>query len=319
VRDIEAAHPGANVVLDLWDANLLLGTTRLMQDTPDEAGADQAFHDAIAIAPERPANPAQFPPDVVERFEAARKAAQGQAVPLRIEADGRGRAWVDGKDVGEVPATAPGVAPGVHYVLVRGEGTQGAQRVEVAAGATGSPSQVRVALSAPTLAAAASSAAGRSNQVAALYSALAKRATGVDYVLIGGVDGELLHLQLVHVASATFSKPMEIPFSGSADDEAAAAVPLLMRFVGPSGTFAATAPTALPLAVGSNLALTLLLTQPPEPAAVSIPGDKPRKSKTGLILGVVGAVVAGGAGTTAYLLTRPGETLPTTGTVTVRF
>ncbi len=322
VRDTENALPGANAVLDLWDAHLYLGTARLLQDTPDEAAARAAFVNAIALAPERPANPAQFPPDIVESFEALRKELPAEAVTLGIAADGEGTAWLDGKEVGSLPVSVPGVLPGVHYVVVRGEGTQGTARIEVprpAEGVERETPQVRVELSTPTLAGAASSPVGRSNQTTALYTSLGKRTNGVDYVLLGGVDGELLHLQLLHVPTGTFSKAMEVPFTDAADDEAVAAVPLLLRFVGASGTFSTTSASAPPLAVGSNLALTLLLTQPPEPQPLTGPVVEERRSRTGLVLGVVGALLVGGGVGTVYAVTRPEETLPTTGTVTVHF
>ncbi|MCA9494425.1 MAG: hypothetical protein KC621_31075, partial [Myxococcales bacterium] len=325
IRDEEGVFPGANVVADLWDAWLYTGTAKLLQDEPDEGAAREAFVKAIALEPERPANPAQFPPDVVETFEKLRAELPAKAVTLGVAADGAGKAWLDGKEIGSVPANVQGVLPGVHYVLVRGDGLQGTARIEipeVGDGGTPEPVQTRVSLQPPMLGTAATSTVGRSNQATALYTALARRTEGIDYVLIAGVDGDQLHLQLMHVQTATFSKALELPYADDADDEAAAAVPLLLPAIGPSGTFTTTAASAAPVAIGSNVALALLLTQPPEPAPIGpAAGTTKKRSALPVVLGVVGgAVVAGGVGTGAYFLTRgPTETTTPEGTVVIHF
>jgi hypothetical protein len=197
---------------------------------------------------------------------------------------------------------------------------------------------VAVVLAQPSLGEAAKSPVGRSAQVAGLYTALGNRAEGMNYVLVAGVDGGSLYLQLLDPETDTFSKAMEVPFTGPADDEAVQSIPLLLNVVDPQGRFTSTAPTPAPMSIGTNSVLGLKLTQPKAvgPAGTTttkVKTVKPPKpdggggggggSKVGVVLGVVGGVVlAGAAGTTVYLLTREGdEPTPGTGpgTVIVKF
>lgn len=334
--------PATNTVDELWEAWLYLGTSHLQLDPPDEAAARAAFANAIALAPTRPANPAVFPPQVIELFDAVREELKAVPVTLQIGVDastpapGELTVWLDGIQKGKAPVTVAGVLPGEHHVVVRGKGTQGAARVVVPKGEPSSegqepPSQAAaVAIRLPTLGDPAKSAMGRSTQVQALYAALGNRAEGLDYVLIAGVDGSVLYLQLLDPESDTFSKTVEIPFVGTADDEAIAAVPLLLGVVGADGRFTASAATAPPIHIGGNSELALLLTQPRDTVPVGPVGDDdddkpPKKPKTALVLGIVGgAVVAGGLAAGGWLLLGqepPTTTVPTvtTGTVVVTF
>lgn len=328
---IEAFRRGiaaTNTTEELWEAWVVLGTSKLQLDEPDEAGAKDAFRNALALSPSKPLNPALYPPFVVEAFDAVKAESEASVFTLQAFTDGPAKVWVDGVERGQAPATVDGLLPGEHHVVARGEGTQGYTRVVVPpleAGAEPAPrsEQARLSLKAPSLGEASTSTAGRSGQIDALYNSLGNRAEGVDLVLLAGVDGSLLHLQLLDPDTDLFSKAMEIPFADRADDEAIQTVPLLMNVVGKDGSFTATAATAAPLSVGTNAELALLLTQPRAPAPVVGGGgggnDDGKKSKTPLVLGIVGGVVAAAAGGTGIWFATRNEEPANQGSIIVQF
>jgi hypothetical protein len=180
---------------------------------------------------------------------------------------------------------------------------------------------VDVVLEEPFLGTAGASRRERAEQTASLYRALGTRASEVEYVLLGGVDGEKLYLQLYHAPSDAFSRAVEVPYQEWADDEVVAALPLLLNLIGKDGALASTDPAAVPLDIGANSALASLLLDPPAPQALG--GDSGRskdgKKRGGLVLGLVaGAAVVGLAGGGVYLATQGGgggsSTTTTTGT-----
>jgi hypothetical protein len=317
VQDFERVLPGANTTDELWEAWILLGATWLQQETPDEAAARDAFGKAIALNPQRPADPAQFPPSVTDVHAALQQEQLAKAATVSFT--GKGTLWVDGAERGALPAEVPGLVPGPHHAVARGDGLQSYARFDVP---TAGP--LDLPPGPPSLGQAADGPANRAAQTAALYTALGKRSDGLDYVLVGGVEGGVLHLQLFDSARGVFSKPVDLPFTDACDDEAVAAVPLLLPIISAAGTFTATAASPAPLSIAENVALARLLTQPPPapvvigPEPVPVGPDGGKKSKLPLVLGIVGGVVvAGGATTAAVLLSGPPP--EPTGTVVVNF
>ncbi len=211
----------------------------------------------------------------------------------------------------------------------------------------GAPTQqVRLQMAAPKLGSSSSTSAARSRQIGQLYTAIGTRSTGIDLILVAGVDSGNLHLQLFHPSTQAFSRSMEIPYQGDADDEAAQTVPLLLNRVDGAGNISQTSPIAAPLDIGANSELALLLTQPTEMLVTAVDtGKKPKgrdglvneddeqdgkgkgkgKGKGGLILGIVGGVVAAGAvGGGVYLATQAGggpgtDGNPNQGSIIVQF
>jgi hypothetical protein len=314
--DYERVMPGANTTDDLWELFVLEGSTWLLQDAPDEAAAKASFARSVALNPQKPADPALYPPTVTDVYAAVQADLGGKLASVAFS--GTGKLWVDGTERGALPSTVAGLAPGVHYALARGSGRQGAIRFELPVG--GGPA-ITLPAGPPFLGEPAETNANRASQIAAIYSSLGKRSDGLEYVLVGGVEGGVLHLQLFDTARSVFSKAVELPFADDSDDEAVAAVPLLLPIVNATGVFTATAPSPAALSIADNVALAGLLTQPPPPS-IPIGPDLPppvvKKSKLPLVLGIVGGVVvAGGATTAVVLLSGPGP--EQTGTVIVNF
>jgi len=315
IESLRAAFSGTNDAADLWEAWVWLGASHLQRDPPDEAAA-AALSQAYALAPSRPLNPATYPPNVVELFDRRARELEGRAA-LAVTTDLPANVWVDGVDRGPSPADVQGVVPGVHHVLARAPGAQSYLQVEVPPvdpAAPTAPQPIALTLGPVRLGEGAASASGRSAEIAAIYRSLGKRSEGLDYLLIIGVSDSMLEVQLLSTSIDTFSKPIELPYVDDADDEAAQAVPLLLNGVDPSGAFGATSPTAVPIDVAANTALALLLTQQIAPVAVGGPEVEPpvvppkKKSKVGVVLGVVGGVlVAGAAGTGTWLYLQSQE------------
>lgn len=316
VQEFERTLPGANSTDELWEAFVLQGATWLQQDTPDEAAARAAFARAVALNPQRPADPAQFPPTVTDVFAAVQQERGAQQTAVQL--GGSGTVWVDGVERGALPVAVGGLVPGVHFALARGDGRQGFARFEIPT--EGAVPTVELPAGPPSLGAAPETALARANLAGAVYSAVGKRADGVRYVLLGGVDGNLLHLQLYDGVRGVFSKAVELPFTGDCDDEAVAAVPLLLPIVDATGNFGATSPTAAPLSIADDVALARLLTQPPPrpPDVIGPPPDPKKRSKLPLVLGIVGGVVVAG-GVTAAAVALSGPPPEPTGTVILQF
>jgi tetratricopeptide (TPR) repeat protein len=328
-----------NTTKDLWEAWVYLGTSHLSLEQAAEARA--AFINAVALNPDREPNPALFPPAVQQAYEAARTELRAAPVKLAIQADGPATVWVDGEEVGKSPVQIE-VLPGEHHVVARGEGTQAYSRVDIEVpdpatapgaepeGAEPSTQGVRLAMKPPELGEPSASELGRSRQIGQLYTALGTRAVGLDLILVAGTDGGNLHLQLYHPATEAFSQAMEIPYVDDADDEAIQGVGLLLNRVDADGNLSQTSPNAAPLDIGANAELALLLTQPRDPIATrggggSGEGGSGGKAGAGVILGIVGGVVAAGAaGTGIYFATQGGNqgTTPgplNQGTIAVQF
>ncbi len=333
VFQLERAFPGTASVDDLWTAHLYRGSANL------QLGVDgtEAFEAAVALAPDRSPDPAKFPPDVVSSYGAALERLRSMPTHLTVNVTSAVPVVVDGVGRGAAPARAEGLLPGVHHVVVAGyKGSRGYRRLVVKAPEPPKPPEeglegeasalapaavpelaIDVVLEEPFLGTPGASRRERAAQTASLYRALGTRASDVEYVLLGGVDGESLYLQLYHAPSDSFSRPVEVPYQEWADDEVVAAVPLLLNLIGKDGTLVSTDDAAVPLDIGSNSALASLLLDPPTPEAIPGGGDEGGKKRGGLILGIVaGAALVGLAGGGAYLATRGdgGDPTTTTGT-----
>lgn len=297
IASLELGQAAATDVRDLWEAWMYLGTSLLAVERAEEA--DVAFRSAAALIPARSPNPGLFPPPVVEAWTAARDALRAQAVTLRIEAPGDARLVLDGVEVGRGSATVEGVLPGDHHLAARGDGVQAYERLTLfppSGDGEGRVVDVRLTLGPPTLGRAAEGAAARSRQTGALYRALGDHARNVDLLLLAGTTDDVLHLQLYSPPTDSFGQAVDVPIDGELVDAAARGVPLLFEAVGPDGALAVghTSPLALPLDVGSNVALATLLVHPrPTPSP-----DRPKVARSGprvlpLLLGAAGVAAIG--------------------------
>lgn len=344
VEDFQLGFPGRHEVDDLWRAWVYLAVARLQLGVD---GVDEAMAAAATLAPSRALDPALFPPDAVASYTDAVARLAANPVVLTVQSTTPGEAWVDGVSIGPTPAVKADLGPGVHHVVVRAPGGRGGYaRVLLesapppepepapepdpeAEGVEGEPAvarppepvplppraeTVKVTIDAPRLGSAAGSRPRRSEQVGALYRALGTRAAGVDLVLLGGVEGDALSLQLYDVNADTFSRPLEVPFEGTADDEMLTSLPLLMNLVDRNGQLTSTVDQALPLTVGTNTGLASMLLDPPEP----VPLVARRSGGKGWVVGAViaGVAVAAAGGTVAYVLSQQEAPAPTTTTPT---
>ena len=336
IKELEEGIVGSNTTKDLWEAYVYLGTSQYAME--NEVAATAAFMSAAALNPARGPNPALFPPDVVEAFQAARATLSAQKTNLVVNINGGlATVYLDGEKKGEGSITIEGVLPGRHHVMARGSGTQGYQVVEIgntpttpeegddegpaeppedaeegveAPAASGS-TEITIDLGVPMLGIGSDTPSGRSRQTASLYRTLGEHSQGVDLYLLAGVSDDLLHLQLYSPRADAFSKQVEIPYAGTADDEAVQTVPLLLNVLDKNGHLptAATIPTSAPLDIGANSELAALLTQPRAPTVGgnnnSNAGNGDKKGKGGIIaigtILAVGALGGGGYGTYAFL------------------
>lgn len=92
----------------------LLGQARLGQR--NAAGAASAFATAHRLAPTFAPDPARYVPEIIASFDAARTRA---ATRTKLAVVGRGRVWVDGRDVGLAPVEVE-VEPREHVVWIAG-------------------------------------------------------------------------------------------------------------------------------------------------------------------------------------------------------
>lgn len=329
ITALERSIPGSNTTRELWEAWVYLGACHLQLDAAGEA--TPAFQAAVALSAGRQPDAAVFPPDVGAAFDAARTGLEAQATTLVIGGDPAAGAvvYVDGERKGTAPLTISGVLPGKHYINLRAATGTGSAEIFVPppeGGAAPAPVNLDVPLGPPSLGASEESPAARGRQNAAFYRALGGQSTA-DYLLLAGVDGTTLSLQLYSRAIDAFSKVTEVPVSGTADDEAIAAIPLLLASLPEGGGLpaGATSPVSPPFSIGTNPIVAQLLLQPERYAPKTAGGGTTGgvtddKRGNGLVIGgVVGGAVllGGGAALTAILLGGGGEPEPATGSVTV--
>ena len=312
VGDFMRAMPATNTVSDLWEAWVYIGTCHLQHDPPATTAARIAFQNAASLLPQRPLNPALFPPDVVEAYETERHYLHLFPLILDVRADGPATIWIDGVEHGRAPTRVEGLVPGEHHVVARGEGTLGyalatSTAPELVAGSPpASPrpptfGEARLSLRLPVLGQALDSRVGRSQQTAALYLALANRAAGLDFVLLVGADEGVVHLQLLDARNESLSEPLSLPHTGDPGATAVAGLERLLDLVGEDTRLVRTVGAAVPLDVGANSRLAALLLLPQDFG--SAPYQRARRRRRGVVAGVSAAlaVVAAGAGTYAIV------------------
>lgn len=278
---------------DLWEAYMVLGVAQ--RDLADTEAMTEAWHAAVAAAPARNPDPAEYPPDVVSAYDAVRKQVMAEASTLEVDATGTGaRVLLDGEPRGVAPVEINGVPPGEHLVVaVAPDGTRGWATVEIEPGAS---QNVKITLGPAVLGAPAASSIGRARQAGALYRALGARSQ-VDLVLLVGVVNAKVAIQLYSVKADAFSTPVEVPFEGDPTDEAAIAVTEVLGRVQADGTIPVgdTVPNAIPVDVTADDLLAALLLAPGTLPGLAVP-DVDGKRPPWLVVAAAGAgvVVIGG-------------------------
>jgi tetratricopeptide (TPR) repeat protein len=326
VAALERGIPGSNTTRELWEAWVYLGACHQQLEAFEAANA--AFSQAIALNPNRQPDAAVFPPDLVAAFDAVRVPLASQVTTLEVAGDPMAMAmvWLDGENKGKMPLVVQNVMPGKHYLNLRSPTGQGSAEVFVPppeGGAPPTPVKVDGVLGEASLGAAEESAVSRGRQNAAFYRALGQQASA-DFVLLAGVDGSTLTLQLYAREIDAFSRPTEVPMSGTADDEAIAAIPIVLAQLDADGKLpvGSTVANAAGFGIGTNSLVAQLLL---EPARFAPPRDPGNTGPTeggrgnGLLIGgiVAGTLAVGGGAAIAAVLLGGGEPEPGTGSVTV--
>ena len=317
---LEEALPATTDNRLLIDALLMQGLTHF--SVGDEEPARAAFERVALLDPTRRLDPVNYSGPTVEFFDQARAAVEARGVgALEVTGEDGAQVYVDGRARGQVPVRVEGLPAGSHSVLVVGtEGRRAFEQIEVA--------QTRVASVQPALVAGLWVAAGTTDEAAArqteqLYEALGAY-VDAELVLVAGQSGPgEVAVQLYEPRTGNFSKV----FRASGDDpvaDLADGVVGLAGFLDDGGALRTDKVfgRAAPLDIGTNgLLLDMLLDPQPagrQGAVDPVAGqDDGGRGVPWYLWAGVGAVAAGGAATTAILLTS-GEAGPSdAGTITV--
>ena len=305
---------------DLWDAWMLLAAVELSRDGAD--AAKRAVRSAIAVAPARRVDPIVFPPSVVALHAAEREASMANAGTLTVESvSGDARAWLDGVELGDTPATAAEVPPGPHVLAIhQPNGDMASEQV-----ALGPRQEVTTSLAAaaPRLGVAAESGLARRQQMAALYRSVGSRAA-LDVVVLVGRTDDLVQVQLYIPGSDAFSTPRPVGAMPTPETVGAAVLGALEE-VDELGRLKVSAAMGMPLSVGIDSNATLarvLLAQDISVASTAVVSERPsrrpaRTPRTGssdkklsplvwVGIGVGAAAVAGGVATAVALSNNGG-------------
>ena len=309
---------------DLWEAWVYLGTAHYSVD--EEGDCRRAFSAAAAVKSRRDLDPSRFPPYLVELYDTVRAESRERGALIELIApDDRASVYLNGELKGHTDFTMVDVLPGPNYLVARGiTGMRQFLKVDVPPSAA---LNFTLYPRAPVLAAAAERPLDRSQQIADLYRAIGKQTHG-GLVLMVGVDGSLLHLQLYVPGSDAFSQSMTIPYSGTPDDEAAQTVPLVLNLL-KNGELPQDANTsrAVPLDISANVLLTDVLLNPIDVRDLAVkttkePTTGDKKKIKPWVIGVISASAAATLGvTTAVVVTQtdrtPTQTDPYRGTIVV--
>ena len=312
VDTLRLAMSTANDASNLWEAYVYLGTARLQIE--DEAGAREAFAQAVAINSARTPSAANFPPKVLETFESVREERLSQASVMTVLADGTDPTiYVNGLDKGGSPAVVQKSPPGPAFVLARDtEGNVAFQEVEVP---VSDSLTLKLELAEPVLGSPAKSKFARARQTGDLYRAIGAAAEA-DLVLLAQAAEGSLQLQLYYPAGDSFSAPLDTSYEEGAYDEAAELVGGLIGMAGDDGALppSSTVPNPIPMDVTSNKLLAKMLLSPAEFGEIVV--DVTKRGKW-LAIGALGTLGMVGVGTGVWFLVRPSGEEVADGTITI--
>jgi hypothetical protein len=314
VADLTVAALAVPDVTPLAAAHAELAAARLAAG--DETGARDSVDVALALGggtvPPVEAPPAGLAAVIAEEARLARDETQRLVLPAIGRAEAR--VWLDGRPLGVLPVTVPGVLPGVHTLVVRtSDGRRQARLLDVRPGGLASPS---LTPDAPRLPAPRDDARWGELSVALVGGVVA--ATDADLGLVAGWTDDGFVVQAVGVDGWSAATAV------SADDPAALSAAVGAVLGAPRGAVAVRPP--LDPSTNIDLARLLLLPEvaPPAPApalaeaprpTTQAPARAPVRWPVWLGVGLGVALAAGlGAGLGVGLSAAP---LPTSGTVIV--
>lgn len=288
---------------DLHEALTLLAMAHVGMGNETQAKA--AFRRSATLDPSRQLDAVNFPPRVIELFDATR-AELTKASPAHVEVRGAEGAivWVDGRRVGTAPLADVPVVAGEHYVLVRD--AEGRSHFATVAVDAGGRATVDASGLARTLGEPAGDAAGKSRQVRELYRSVGTH-TDRAVVLLGGVtsNGQVA-AQLYSPASGHFSRAMTGDAGGDPAGAIADLAPALVGYLTEQGEVrpdrVSTQVVALDVSTNDVLAGMLLNPQAAKPQVVEVT----RGPKWWVWAGI-GALAAGGGAAAVVALTGDDE------------
>ncbi len=293
---------------ELADAYILLGMIRvaLGEDKP----ASSAFRKAAALDVGRELDPVNFPPRVIELYDAARgDLVKKSPATLHVQTSVGARVFIDGKDLGQAPVESIRLVPGEHFLLVRAAG--GASRFETLSITAGENRVVDVALEARGLGTALADNPGRSRQTRDLYRALGEYSDKTAVLVAGTLPDGQVGAQLYAPLSGNFSRAVTAEAGDDPLGSLLDLLPTVSGYLSERGDVRTDRVGAqvLALDVGANPVLAGLLYDPPRPSddvatvAVAKPGVP------WWVWAGTGAVLAG-AGTAAAVVLLSEEAPP---------
>lgn len=307
IQGLEAGMPAANATRELWEAYLYLGSAHL--SLKDQEAADAAWSAAVALSPERQPDAARIAPQVVQAYRTVQNRVSPKTGSISVKVEGpAAQVVVNDRAPTSAPARIAENPQGKVHVRARAD--SGAMAYAAAEVVAGEDTEVLLTLGDVALPAAGESAFARKRGATDLYKALGQQAKP-DLLLIAGGSEGTAWLQLYAPAADTFSRPLDIAYEDTLDDEVLAALGDLLEVAGDDGDIPsiATAPTAAAVGTANNALLSELLLDPKPiaPAASNLKWWH-------LAAGGAGAVVVGG-GLTAWAIV--GGRSPDQGTIIV--
>ena len=305
---LESGLAGAGESRELVEALLMLGLSNAALGEDDDARA--AFARVVVLEPDRELDRVNYPPKIVTMFSEIRQATlDSRRAKLVITADS-GEVFVDGRAQGQAPVTLNDVVPGVHYVLVKGEGgRRDFTVVELSAGESG---RFQADLSDRFIMQTAADVSGRRDQTELLYRSLGEQVE-VDLILLAGdVGSGEVGLQLYEPRTGNFSEMVTRPNGADPVKSLVTATGLLSPYVTEAGTLQVdlVSSQVSPLDINANPLLSSMLLDP-EPIVEVIESNR----TPWFVWAGAGLLAVGGAAGTALFLSS--QNADPTGTIVV--
>lgn len=300
VDALRAGLPGSKDSKDLIEALLLLGLAQAGIGELDAARA--AYKQVATLDPNRRLDPVRYAPKIVALFDEVRD--QVLSLPkasLQVQGPGgEHEVYVDGRSIGTAPVTERNLPPGTHYLLV--VGSEGQREFAVVELSPGAKETYLATLAGRTLGEPGDDEDEREQQTRLLYESLGEY-IDTPLVLLGGeIGGGRVAVQLYEARTETFSRAVEADAGADPVGAMVDLTPTLANYITEDGTLRAdrTSPDVAPLDLSANPLLASMLLDPePIVQEVQVSGGAPWYLWAG-----VATVAAGGAATTAYLLTQ---------------
>lgn len=305
VDNLEAAMATADSSRDLWEAYLYLGSAHRFLDNEEQAKA--AWARAVAINPDRQPDTARIPPATVAAFRAVQAQSRANPGKLVVKAEGAVRFQLNEREIEGGTLRLDDVLPGTVHVRAIGDDGRVAYRALRVTG--GETTEATLELGPATLPQAGSTEFLKKRATADLYKALGT-SSRADLLLVAGRADDKATLQVFSPAGDTFSRPLEVAYEGTSEDEIIAALPELLSVVTDAGTLPAiaTSPTSAGLDPSANRLLAALLLDPQPLAAPTGGGGRSGRGVKWwqLAAGSAGLIVVG-SGVTALAIFAGGD------------